>query len=152
MGKIPSKLPKNPRIIEINAEKHKQIGSGCFGRVYRLTPRKVVKVFYSKIPKYVISSEIKGSKASEHALPVLKVVKVKIKEKEGKEYWGLIKRYIPFECNYKEADKVKDLLMKEDTDDTNFLACDCHTGNIRKDSNGKLWLIDTQLEIPQRFV
>lgn len=141
---VPNRLPKEPKVIKIDPSKHHEVGSGYYATVYRLSPRRVVKVFQNHVPKYVVSSEIEGSKVSKYALPVLKVVKVKFKNES--ECWRLVKKYIPHEVSRDESDFLKSKLRLE-SEKAKKLCFDCHEYNVRRDNKGKLWMIDTQLEL-----
>lgn len=147
--KIPNKLPKNPPVLKINEVQHEEIGVGCFSEVFKISPRRVIKIFFARIPKYVIESEIKGSKSCKYALPILKVVLVDF---HGEKRWGLVKKLIPYAVNETQACKLQDLLKLENSLNAKTLAYDCHSHNVRKDSRGKLWMIDTQLKIPDKYL
>jgi hypothetical protein len=116
----------------IKLQKEQEIGHGMYGVVYRISPRRVVKVF-KKFQKYNIPDEIKGSKTDKRCLPVLKVVDVVLPN--GKKRKGLVKRYIPYEISMKEFFKLRDA---EDF-------YDLHDNNVRKDSRNRIYIIDTQL-------
>lgn len=116
----------------IKLQKKQEIGNGMYGVVYRISPRRVVKVF-KKFQKYNISDEIQGSKINEKCLPILKIVDVMLPN--GKKKKGLVKRYIPYEATLEEYFNIRD----------NSDFPDIHFDNIRKDSRGRIYIIDTQL-------
>jgi len=123
------------KIIDVSNLPH--IGSGCFSDVYRLSPRKIIKV-YTQDPaadasEYMIE-EIELSKKSKYTLPVLDVA---IAKRGKRHYYAVIKRYIPKEVSYFESERFKRLLPK-------VLRVDAKKRNIRKDSRNRMYLIDTQ--------
>lgn len=127
----------------IQVKKSQRIGSGSFADVYRISPRRVVKVFrpdeFDKDTiKEFITDEIEVSKGNGH-LPVLRVVKVKYPE-TGEITPGLIKRYIPYEAK------------KEDRDTLEVSYWDDSLDNIRKDSRGNVFIIDSQSDDVMRYV
>ena len=133
------KIPKRPR--KIRATLAQEIGEGCSGRVFRISPRRVVKIFFGDPPeqKDLVLDEIEGSKLSKHALPILEIVKVKVR---NRTMLGIIKRYIPHDVEEEEASTLRQQLYEE----TDELSWDCYSDNVKKDSRGRLWLIDTQTE------
>lgn len=121
----------------ISIKGKKLIGSGLYANVYRLSPRRVVKVFHlrdSKTLEKIIKDEIKGSKKMKGGLPILAIVKVELSKYET---YGLIKKYVPYTVSYKEMHRAVD-----EGKISNIW--DLHDKNVRKDSKGKFWIIDTQ--------
>lgn len=119
----------------IKVNKRQYIGGGCFGDVYRISSRRVVKVFHLGGE---CESEIKGSKLSKYALPILERVKVK---RGNKKFDGVIKRYIPYECDIIDYEVIRKKLKKYKN--PSKLLWDLHINNIRKDSRGRIYIIDT---------
>lgn len=120
----------------IDISKLKRIGSGAFSIVYRLSSTRIIKV-YNRHPKYdmgIIAEEIELSMISEYALPVLDIV---IAKNKRFRYYAVIKEYLPYQATFDEIHEVTYLLPYK-------LREDCHEGNIRKNSKGKVYLIDTQ--------
>jgi hypothetical protein len=111
------------------------IGCGGYAMVYRLSPRRIVKVFHwhEELEK-IVRDEIRGSKIIKNALPVIEVVKVKFK---GYETYGLIKKYVPHPVT---RDEMRSALNEGKI--RNIF--DLHSDNVRKDSRGKFWIVDTQ--------
>jgi len=138
----------------IHVKTSQMIGEGAFGRVYRISPRRVVKVFFGEDFKeslFEARSEIRGSKIYKHALPVLELVKVThtylIQEwncetgdyKPGRRIKrtraAVIKRYIPYTVT---DTQIASLYSK------NYEGpWDRHPDNYGMDSNGRIYLIDT---------
>jgi len=122
------------KVIEISRKQ--KIGSGCYGAVYRISPRRVIKVFHTHFRKSeveeLIKDEVKGS-YRKFNVPVLQVIDVIIGKKKTK---GLLKRYIPCDAGYDEC--------REFTRKNRIRQWDSHPGNIRKDSKGQLYIIDSQ--------
>jgi hypothetical protein len=120
----------------INVRGLKLLGSGYFGRVYRLSPRRVIKVYDCgcEDDPHIMSEEVEMSMISEHALPVLDVV---IAIERNKHYYAVIKKYLPHNITWDEGDQLYKNLPKK-------LRWDCGSSNARKDYNGKVFLIDTQ--------
>jgi hypothetical protein len=111
------------------------IGEGSFGQVFRISPRRVIKVFFDRQNEArLIGDEIKGAETLPYALPVLKVVEVK--RPDGRIQKGLLKRYIPKEI----SSKVLYQLSRGKQ-----LGFDAHEKNFRVDSRGKVWRVDTQI-------
>jgi len=111
------------------------IGNGAYAKVYKISPRRVVKVYYDeddKIINKLINDEIKGSKRLFN-LPVLKVVKVKIGNKIKQ---GLVKRFIPNTITFEELCSF--------AKKNNLKYWDMTTHNFRKDSKGNIYMIDSQ--------
>ena len=117
-----------------------RLGSGSFGTVYRLSKTKVIKVYnrfayYSKSQDgNIMAEEVELSMCSEHALPVLEVA---VATKGDECFYAVIKRYLPNTATYKDSDRLRSLLPWD-------LRADCYSANVRKDSKGRAYLIDTQ--------
>ena len=127
----------------IKLKRSQVIGRGCFGEVYRISQRRVIKVMrgvYLKDADHYIEDEIKGSKEAEHCLPVLDVVDVELWDynRNKVQTKGMVKRYLPLECTRKE----EGFFYKKYKD--HRICWDIKNDNIRKDSRGKLFIIDTQ--------
>jgi hypothetical protein len=124
----------------IRVEEKDLLGYGTYGRVYRISPRRVVKIFTSQqYEEFFVNDEIEGSRILPHTLPILRIVKVCLVE-EGRHYIGLVKKYLPdvdpdiFEVN---AWRAKN----------NLPAIDAYMWwNIRKDARGRFYSIDSQQE------
>jgi hypothetical protein len=120
----------------INIDNLTWLGGGSFGSVYRLSPRRIIKV-YNYIDVHdnnIMIDEMEASLCSEHALPVLDIVTA---VRSGYHYYAVIKKYLPFRVTYTESQHLKRNLPKK-------LQWDCHSGNALKDYNGKVFLVDTQ--------
>lgn len=120
----------------IFTNKLKLIGTGAFGKVFRLSHRRIVKVFSSynseEYVNRIIKDEIRGSKFK-GSLPVLKVVNVVI---NGRKTKGLVKRYLQYPITPRELD---DLIRKKKI----TALWDDRPVNFRKDSKGNIYRIDT---------
>lgn len=121
----------------INLRKDQKIGAGVFGTVYRISKCRVVKVF-RRCAKHNIEDEIKSSSLHPSCLPVLKVVDVILPN--GKKQKALLKKYIPNDVTRAEFLDFRDLVDADGTD----LIWDLHEKNVRKDSRGRIYIIDTQ--------
>jgi hypothetical protein len=127
------------RLIKVNS--NQLIGSGCYGDVYRISSRRVVKVYQDlEDAEEIRRDEILGSRLSEYCLPILEKVNVRVGEK-SKQYLGVIKRYLPYKycgnfCLCSHLSRFKR---------TQVLAGDAHFENIRCGKDGKPYLIDTQM-------
>jgi hypothetical protein len=118
-----------------DVKKLKKVGKGAFAEVYFLSETRVVKVFSGWNKRYakgLIKDEIKGSKCVD-CTPVIR--KVKVIDETGQENIGLVKKYIPHRCTYEEMRNFKYKYPDY---------MDVHIENVRKDDNGKIWMIDTQ--------
>jgi len=115
------------------------IGAGSFADVYRISQRRVVKVFSIRFSDEVrdalIVDEVQGGYTLQFGLPVLKIVDVITMN--GKKTKGLIKRYIPLEVTY---DEVCDLHDDQDLK----MDWDAGNENFRKDTRGNFFQVDTQ--------
>lgn len=128
--KIEKEINKLP-VINL-PKKKKLIGKGSFGDVYRISSRRVVKVYKEELIDglYCAKDEKIGAKLFENGLPVLKIVRVTHKDKE---YIGVIKRYLPNEATH--YDRLPN---------TGYDATDWGPDQYRKDSKGKPYRVDTQ--------
>jgi hypothetical protein len=126
----------------IKLKRDQYLGEGAFAKVYRVSPRRVVKVydhrFTKKEIKDLMEDEIKGSKSVRNALPVLRVVDVIPPGCTKRVQKGLLKRYIPLEVSHKE--------FREYVKSWKELDWDAHDSNYRKDTRGNYWQVDTQTE------
>lgn len=114
------------------------IGEGSYGKVYRVSPRRVVKVFHDwwnddEIEDF-IDDEVRGGERP-HNIPVLKVIDIKVGRRKTK---GLLKKYIPKPVSLHELTKF---VAKH-----NIEYWDCGTKNFRKDTLGKIFMVDTQID------
>lgn len=114
------------------------LDSGCHAHVYRISQRRVVKVFIDKSysEKDYIKDELEGSKVLDYALPILKVIDVELPNK--KKAKGLVRRYIPKDISKKTYRKIKKEINQ--TFDK-----DAHIDNFKQDTRGNIWRVDTQL-------
>lgn len=125
--------------------RNQYLSSGCYGDVYRISQRRIVKIYTTR-DKYeahlIREDEIRGSRISKYCLPILEKVRVRVGKKR-EEYLGVIKKYLP---NPYIPDKTFDLISHfERFKKTQILADDCHVDNILCDGRGRPYLIDTQL-------
>jgi hypothetical protein len=117
------------------------IGSGVTGQVYKLSQDKVIKVYCNASTWYyekdsdliALTEEIDAGLKSKWVLPVEDAVIAKIYDEY---YHAAIKKYIPNRCSWKEINKMYSRLPED-------LSWDLHDDNVRKDENGRLWLIDS---------
>jgi hypothetical protein len=126
-----------PKPIRLKARQI--IGVGSFGTVYRISPRRVVKVFHAEWDQeYIIRDEITGSSKHELCLPVLKVVDVEYwKDGHLKKTKGLLKRYIPIKADHRDAKVLRKRLK-------GHILWDLWDKNLRKDTKGNIYIVDTQ--------
>ena len=121
----------------VNVRGKTMIGCGAFGSVYKISPKRVVKVYDrdegSKHEMEYISKEIELSFRHKNVLPVLDLVLVKHR---GKFHYGLIKKYLPRRPKYKHIKELSKILPKE-------LKWDLKEENVRLDRDGTAYLIDT---------
>lgn len=120
----------------IRVKKSEFLDAGAFADVYKISPRRVVKVFnpydFSEEEiDWLVEDEIKGSKADGH-VPVLRKVNVYLPGKR-KPTPGLIKRFIPYEIDNHDIPYELDYW-------------DNHKYNFRQDSKGNVFIIDSQSE------
>ncbi len=130
---------KNLRKITVREDQ--RIGNGCYSTVFKISESLIVKAFgynnnYS-FSELLAADEIHGSKVYNNALPVLEEVIVVLPN--GQETVGLVKTYIPFPLTYDEFYAARDKGLIE-------IFWDNHINNFRKDEDGKIWLIDTQVD------
>jgi len=127
----------------INIDNLNEVGDGQFAVAYRLSPRRVIKVFRTddtEEEKMLIEDEIEGSKRP-GCLPVLRTMVV---TECGIEKIGLVKKYIPYKLDYNNE---KDMDDYNEFDKT-YCYCDCHAQNVMRDYNGILYMVDTQTDLP----
>mgnify|MGYP003825321975 CR=1 FL=1 len=123
----------------IKLTKKQFIDEGAFAKVYRISPRRIVKVFKDQDNEEYgrnLQDEIAGSKMHEACLPILKVVEV-ILPNSRRSRKALLKRYIPYEVSEGE-------FYKKYNPHNYSIFWDIKRRNIRKDSKGRIYLIDTQ--------
>jgi hypothetical protein len=114
--------------------------SGSWADIYRLSSRRVVKVFrkaYRKHEDALIKDEMRGARSYRHALPVIRVVDVVTPE--GRRARGMVKRHVP---NGVRVAEVREFYERSGEERPS----DFHQGNYRKDSRGRIWLVDTQVD------
>ena len=118
------------------------IGEGVTGRVYKISRTHVIKVYCNTDNWYyeekasdlrAMVEELEAGLKSKWVLPVEEIAIAKFR---NKYYYASIKKYIPYKCSMAEIIKIERLLPDD-------LSWDCHSGNIRKDKNNRLWLIDS---------
>jgi len=122
----------------------KFLGGGVTGNVYRLNEKYVVKVYCNASTWYckdnsdmiALMQELEACYSSDLVLPIEDIA---IARKRNKLYYAAIKRYLPYRCSYTEVSRIERLLPMK-------LRWDLHEGNVMRDYNGKLWLIDCHLE------
>jgi len=120
----------------INVKDLEAIGQGGYGCVYQLSKTTVVKVFHKNRHRDEnIVDEIEGSKRP-GCLPVLDTIKVI--DSQGTETIGLVKEYLPTTVDWDDQDYREFRQKYEYWDD--------HVKNFRRDSNGKIYLCDTQMD------
>lgn len=127
----------------INTKYLRCVGSGVTGRVYRLSKDYIVKVYctagswyYKKASDLIaLTQELDAAIASEWVLPIEEVVMAQVR---NRIYYGAIKKYLQKKCSCADIGKIKQKLPLE-------LRWDLHLDNIRKDCNGRVWLIDSHL-------
>ncbi len=129
-------MPKALRLKEKQV-----IGQGSYGTIYRISQRRVVKVFhydnYRQVDK-LLEDEIVGSKKSKHCLPILDVIDVEVWDCGNlRKTRGLVKRYLPVEATEDDEDTLRHKLKGR-------ILWDLWDRNIRKDSRGNLYIVDTQ--------
>ena len=121
----------------VNTKDLEEIGHGCRGTVYRLSKTRVLKVYHfkkSKICEKFRKNEMEGGKRP-GCLRVLRTMKV---IHNNKKTIGIVRKYIPGDYNVITRDDLANFKIKygEYWDDWVF--------NFRKDSKGKLYMVDTQ--------
>lgn len=126
------------RLITVEPEQF--IGEGGFARVYRISPRRVVKVFFydDDNREALVKDEILGAKRYAYALPILGVVRV---EGDVKGI-GVIKKYVPYPVSEEEIA----VLYKGKREPWDFSA-----HNYRKDYDGTIYMVDTQTPEAERI-
>ena len=125
----------------VNLKGLKRIGWGAFSEVYKLSQKKVIKVYtwYEPQDLRIVAEEIELSHSSEYTLPVLETA---IARKGNKLHYAVIKKYLPYPASKREATKLRTLIRKEKV--KGGLILDCYGENVRKDKRGKFFLVDTQ--------
>ena len=122
----------------IKVTKKQWIDCGSYNDIYRISPRRIVKVpkhYFIKIAEKMILDEIRGSKIQKFALPILDIVDVELPD--GLVIPGILRRYIPNEYSYAKWRKLENQhnLMN---------SWDARPVNFRYDSKGTPWRVDTQ--------
>jgi hypothetical protein len=124
------------------------IDSGGYGSVYRISPRRVIKIFnivneegeYDTPDdvEFWLEDEEHGASLSDYALPILR--RETVIGTDGNQWTGLVKRYLPHECNKKDFITIRQLEKKLPEE----LQWDAYGRNWMKDSRGNYYLVDTQ--------
>lgn len=129
------------RVIDVS--RLRPIGSGEFGAVYRISSKRIIKVYnndyYDDCYLDIMAEEIELSYLSKHSLPVLGTA---IAKKNGRLFYAVIKEYLPYHATSADAIRLRELFKKNKR--TWVLADDCYSNNVRKDRKGRTFLIDTQ--------
>lgn len=135
---------KNTRLKTIIVNNNMLLSDqGAFARVYRISSRRIVKVYRAKdiqVSKKFANDEIKGSKIYKkyNALPVLEVVNViEVLDSGVRKAIGVLKRYIPYNLSKKDYETF--LYSHPDC-----VHPDVYGPNLKKDSRGNIYFIDTQ--------
>jgi len=127
------------KVIDLKKVKARKIGQGSFATVYKISPKRVVKVFdYHRLGVAIklIRDEIKGSKRKDN-LPVIDIVNV---NRNGKILPAILKEYLPYRVSLQEINKMPRYWDKR-------------LANCRKRTrNGKPVLIDTQTRKALRLI
>jgi len=117
----------------------KILGIGSYGIVFRLSRYRVLKVYFNdgfsphRDMRILVQEIDAGLEYPRWALPVLDVA---IVEMDGQLYHAAIKEYIPYKLTEDEEDYFYTQLPKD-------LRWDFCSNNVRKDKNGRFWVIDT---------
>jgi len=121
------------------------VGYGAYGDIYRISPRRVIKVYRACFSKLqvadLIKDEIAGSKTNKRCLPILNTVEVRVSNK--RTTYGLLKRYLPIEAGGRDVDTIRDILPPGNCRKNCWW--DLKDSNLRKDTRGNIYIIDTQL-------
>jgi hypothetical protein len=123
----------------IKTDRLKILGCGSYGKVFRLSKSRVLKVYFNNgfSPHQDMSTLVQeidaGLKYPRWALPVLGVA---IAEMNGQLYHAAIKEYIPYRLT---KDEEEDFYVQLPGD----LRWDFDSENVRKDKNSRFWVIDT---------
>jgi len=122
---------KEIKTINLKKRKARMIGYGSFATVYKISPKRVVKVFEVyplDLSIKLIRDEVKGSKRKDN-LPIIDIVNV---NRNGQIYPGILKEYLPYRVSQQEVDRMPRYWDKSPR-------------NCRKRTrNGKPLLIDSQ--------
>jgi hypothetical protein len=116
----------------LKLKKTQIIGGGYWSRIFRVSPRRIIKVFRHNTreldglsEKVLVSSEVYGARKYKYALPVLKVIDVITPE--GYLQKGIVKKYLPH-C-VRSMKQLWELYP---------------TGRTPWDYDGTIYLVDTQ--------
>jgi len=126
----------------IRLERNQEIGRGATAIVYKISPRRVVKVFKryrGKALDKIVEDEIENAKRFELGLPGQLVYVFTPRSNRG-PVKAVMKRYLPRPVSWDDIDKIYEI---EDPED---ILWDIHSDNFRKDSKGKIYWVDTQSE------
>lgn len=156
-------MAKYKKLKTIKVHKNQFIGCGVFADVFRYSPNRVVKVFNQFVPDHCepdpveleyskrdveeeVALEIYGSRLSKRCLPCLRVVRVKISGYKNKKrnglFLGIVKKYLPYKATKEEIRSLAKHFCKYKR--LRILETDVWKSNVRKDSNGNVFLIDTR--------
>lgn len=118
----------------------KRLGSGSFGIVYKMSPKRIVKVFHPKFTEEqveaLIADEIRGS-VPDNALDILRVIEIK---HNGRKTKGLVKQLLKKHATWDDLEKA------HDNGELDLNEFDVVPSNCMLDSKGKVYLVDTMTE------
>lgn len=151
---IKTDMINNRKIRRIKVFSKQKIGEGAYGTVYRISPRRVVKIFDISLAieeqMEACLDEIEGSQIYAYALPVLGIAEVTLRKRNyigPSDYkikkftgYGVIKKYLPYQAKEHE---IKTLYQQRNYDGKWYW--DDHPYNYRKDNRGNIYLVDTGL-------
>ena len=146
--KLGMATPKTRQIIHIS-ETTECLGSGSYGRVYKVDDTHVVKIpashylcaYDAKAARIeLLIREIIGS-TDPDALPVDELVLVVMVN--GLVVEGMIKKFIPNRLDDDEFYDIRRNLLKRNP----LLAWDIRLPNVRKDDDDRVWIVDTSADV-----
>lgn len=125
-------------------QKNKEfLGKGAFGIVYKISPRRVIKIFDSEdhFEDGLVwaKDEIEGVNCFYNGLPVIDIVKTKYNRFFRA---AIIKKYLP----YKITEEELEVIPKTKAD-----RFDCCLDQYRKDYKGIIYRVDTQYKLLKRI-
>jgi hypothetical protein len=113
------------------------IDAGAWADIYQLSPHRIIKVFRNiQDADKLIKDEVTGSKRYKHALPILRIVSVV--DRHGRKTKGIVRKYLPHKVTRGE-------LLALYNNRRQNMPWDGNVDNFRKDRDGTIYMIDTQL-------
>lgn len=140
-----------PKTLTVDIKQ--RCGSGMFARVYRISPRRVIKIFKTYGQKNAaleftnFKDEIRGALMFKKCLPIYGIQRVRFYDRHIKRMhttYGLIKRYL---TPLRKCDRTISQKIMDSVQHSYGRFWDKHIDNFGIDSRGQWYLLDTGTQV-----